>query len=165
MSYLNQVGLNYLRLDRQSRTLSGGEVQRINLTTAFGSSLTNTLFILDEPSTGLHHKDIGNLVNVIKELKNMGNTILIVEHDSKMISEADIIFEIGPDRENRGVKFASVDHTIIYYYQILLLEISSKEGFSEEKSSKLKRGTEYVEMRKIKSNNLKNIDIKFPKIS
>ena len=66
LSYLNQVGLNYLRLDRQSRTLSGGEVQRINLTTALGSSLTNTLFILDEPSTGLHHKDISNLVMLLK---------------------------------------------------------------------------------------------------
>ena len=102
LSYLNQVGLNYLRLDRQSRTLSGGEVQRINLTTALGSSLTNTLFILDEPSTGLHHKDISNLVNVIKKLKNMGNTILIVEHDSKMIAEADMIFEIGPGPGEQG---------------------------------------------------------------
>ena len=162
LSYLNQVGLNYLRLDRQSRTLSGGEVQRINLTTALGSSLTNTLFILDEPSTGLHHKDISNLVNVIKKLKNMGNTILIVEHDSKMIAEADMIFEIGLARENREEKFASVDRTIVYYYQILLREISSKEEFLKKKVV-IRTRTEYVEIRKIKSNNLKNIDIRFPK--
>ena len=164
LSYLNQVGLNYLRLDRQSRTLSGGEVQRINLTTALGSSLTNTLFILDEPSTGLHHKDISNLVNVIKKLKNMGNTILIVEHDSKMIAEADMIFELGPGPGEQGGEICfSGSYDSLLLSNTVTGKFLRKKGFLKKKNSKLERGTEYVEMRKIKSNNLKNIDIRFPK--
>ena len=164
VSYLNQVGLGYLRLERQSRTLSGGEVQRINLTTALGSSLTNTLFILDEPSTGLHHKDISNLINVIKRLKNTGNTILIVEHDSKLIAEADMIFELGPGPGEQGGKICFKGS-----YDALLLsdtitgKFLRKKGFQKKTTEESEQTNEYVEIRKIKSNNLKNIDIKFPK--
>ena len=93
----------------------------------------------------------------------MGNTILIVEHDSKMIAEADMIFEIGPGPGDREEKFASVDRTIVYYYQILLPGNFFERELLKKKDSKLERGHEYVEIRKIKSNNLKNIDIRFPK--
>jgi excinuclease ABC subunit A len=83
LRYLLEVGLGYLTLDRQSRTLSGGEVQRINLTTALGTSLVNTLFVLDEPSIGLHPRDIGRVVGVLQRLRDAGNSLLVVEHDRR----------------------------------------------------------------------------------
>src|SRR5207344_2728212 len=89
--YLNQVGLGYLTLDRQSRTLSGGEVQRINLTTALGTSLVNTLFVLDEPSIGLHPRDMGRVIDVMKRLRDAGNSLVVVEHDPQIMLEADRI--------------------------------------------------------------------------
>jgi ABC-type Mn2+/Zn2+ transport system ATPase subunit len=82
---LTDVGLGYLNLDRQSRTLSGGEVQRINLTTALGTSLVNTLFVLDEPSIGLHPRDVGRIVGVMHRLRDAGNTLVVVEHDPKVM--------------------------------------------------------------------------------
>ena len=96
LHYLLEVGLGYLTLDRQSRTLSGGEVQRINLTTALGTSLVNTLFVLDEPSIGLHPRDIDRLVKVLHRLRDAGNTLLVVEHDPQIILAADRILDIGP---------------------------------------------------------------------
>ncbi len=96
LRYLVDVGLGYLTLDRQSRTLSGGEVQRINLTTALGTSLVNTLFVLDEPSIGLHSRDIGRLIGVLRGLRDAGNTLLIVEHDPEVILAADHVIELGP---------------------------------------------------------------------
>ncbi|WP_339615276.1 excinuclease ABC subunit UvrA [uncultured Gilvimarinus sp.] len=102
LGYLCEVGLDYLTLDRQSRTLSGGEVQRINLTTALGTSLVNTLFVLDEPSTGLHPRDIGRLVNVLTRLRDAGNSLLVVEHDPQVILAADRILDIGPGPGKRG---------------------------------------------------------------
>src|SRR5205807_9925978 len=81
LDYLCQVGLGYLTLDRSTRTLSGGEVQRVNLTTCLGASLVNTLFVMDEPGVGLHPRDIGRLVRVMHNLRNKGNTLLVVEHD------------------------------------------------------------------------------------
>ena len=100
--FCKQVGLGYLTLERQSRTLSGGEVQRINLTTALGTSLVNTLFVLDEPSIGLHSRDVENLIKVILRLRNAGNTILIVEHDPQVIAAADYIIELGPGPGSEG---------------------------------------------------------------
>ena len=94
--YLVQVGLGYLTLDRQSRTLSGGEVQRINLTTALGTSLVNTLFVLDEPSIGLHARDMGRVTQVLHRLRDAGNTLLVVEHDPQVMLAADRILDIGP---------------------------------------------------------------------
>ncbi len=96
LRYLCQVGLGYLTLDRQSRTLSGGEVQRINLTTALGTSLVNTLFVLDEPSIGLHPRDMQRIVGVMQRLRNAGNTLLVVEHDPEVMLAADRIIDIGP---------------------------------------------------------------------
>src|SRR5580658_8213123 len=100
--YLVEVGLGYLTLDRQSRTLSGGEVQRINLTTALGTSLVNTLFVLDEPSIGLHPRDMQRVIGVMKRLRDAGNSLLVVEHDPQIMLEADRILDLGPGAGERG---------------------------------------------------------------
>jgi len=102
LRYLVEVGLGYLTLDRQSRTLSGGEVQRINLTTALGTSLTGTLFVLDEPSIGLHPRDIGRVAGVLARLRDAGNTLLVVEHDETLMRAADRILDLGPGPGARG---------------------------------------------------------------
>ena len=102
LGYLVEVGLGYLTLDRQSRTLSGGEVQRINLTTALGTSLVNTLFVLDEPSIGLHARDIARIVSVLQKLREAGNTLLVVEHDPQVMLAADRIVDMGPGPGERG---------------------------------------------------------------
>lgn len=102
LKYLVDVGLGYLTLDRQSRTLSGGEVQRINLTTALGTSLVNTLFVLDEPSIGLHPRDIKRLIQVLQRLRDAGNTLIVVEHDPGIIRASDFIIDMGPGAGERG---------------------------------------------------------------
>jgi excinuclease ABC subunit A len=101
-SYLVNVGLGYLTLDRQSRTLSGGEVQRINLTTALGTSLVNTMFVLDEPSIGLHPRDMQRVIGVMKRLRDAGNSLIVVEHDPQIMLEADRILDMGPGAGERG---------------------------------------------------------------
>jgi excinuclease ABC subunit A len=102
LNYLEQVGLGYLTLDRQSRTLSGGEVQRINLTTALGTSLVNTLFVLDEPSIGLHPRDIERIIGILARLRDAGNTLLVVEHDPQIMVAADRVLDMGPGPGERG---------------------------------------------------------------
>jgi excinuclease ABC subunit A len=102
IDYLQRVGLGYLTLDRQSRTLSGGEVQRINLTTALGTSLVNTLFVLDEPSIGLHPRDMQRVIAVMHRLRDAGNSLLVVEHDPQIMLEADRILDLGPGAGERG---------------------------------------------------------------
>lgn len=102
LRYLEQVGLGYLTLDRQSKTLSGGEVQRVNLTSCLGTSLVDTLFVLDEPSVGLHPRDIDRLIAIIRTLTDAGNTVVVVEHDEAMITAADHVIEIGPEPGHRG---------------------------------------------------------------
>ncbi len=102
LSYLEQVGLGYLSLDRQSRTLSGGEVQRVNLTTALGSQLVNTLYVLDEPSIGLHPRDAGRLIGILKALQALDNTVVVVEHDPAMIDAADRVVDLGPGAGAEG---------------------------------------------------------------
>ena len=102
LDFLVRVGLGYLTLDRQSRTLSGGEVQRINLTTALGTSLVNTLFVLDEPSIGLHPRDMGRVVDVMQRLRDAGNSLLVVEHDPQVMLSADRLIDMGPGPGERG---------------------------------------------------------------
>ena len=102
LEFLVRVGLGYLALDRQSRTLSGGEVQRINLTTALGTSLVNTLFVLDEPSIGLHPRDMGRVVEVMQRLRDNGNSLLVVEHDPQIMLAADRVIDMGPGPGERG---------------------------------------------------------------
>ncbi len=102
LSYMQRAGLDYLNLDRQTRTLSGGELQRVNLTTCLGASLVNTLFVLDEPSIGLHPRDIGRLIGVMEGLRDKGNTLLVVEHEEAVMRAADNLIEIGPGRGEKG---------------------------------------------------------------
>ena len=102
LRYLAQVGLGYLTLDRTSRTLSGGEVERVNLTSCLGTSLVDTLFVLDEPSVGLHPRDIDRLIAIIRTLTDAGNTVVVVEHDEAMIRAADHVIEVGPEPGARG---------------------------------------------------------------
>src|SRR5882762_160457 len=102
LRYVCEVGLGYLTLDRQSRTLSGGEVQRINLTTALGTSLVNTLFVLDEPSIGLHPRDMGRVIGVMQRLRDAGNSLVVVEHDPQVMLAADRLIDIGPGPGERG---------------------------------------------------------------
>lgn len=102
VSYMDRAGLGYLNLDRQTRTLSGGELQRVNLTTCLGASLVNTLFVLDEPSIGLHPRDIGRLIGVMKGLRDKGNTLLVVEHEEAVMQAADNLIDIGPGRGEKG---------------------------------------------------------------
>src|SRR5207302_10169595 len=102
LRYLCEVGLGYLTLDRSTRTLSGGEVQRVNLTTCLGASLVNTLFVMDEPSVGLHPRDVGRLVRVMHDLRDKGNTLLVVEHEEAIIRASDNIIDIGPGRGEYG---------------------------------------------------------------
>ena len=102
LRYLEEVGLGYLSLDRPTRTLSGGEVERVNLTTCLGASLVNTLFVLDEPSIGLHPRDTGRLIRVMKRLRDKGNTLLVVEHEEAVIRAADHLVELGPGRGEEG---------------------------------------------------------------
>ena len=102
ISYMDRAGLGYLNLDRQTRTLSGGELQRVNLTTCLGASLVNTLFVLDEPSIGLHPRDIGKLIGVMEGLRDKGNTLLVVEHEEAVMRSADNLIDIGPGRGEKG---------------------------------------------------------------
>ena len=102
LNYLCEVGVGYLTLDRSTRTLSGGEVQRVNLTTCLGASLVNTLFVMDEPSVGLHPRDVGRLVRVMHTLRDKGNTLLVVEHEEQIIRAADNLIDIGPGRGEHG---------------------------------------------------------------
>jgi excinuclease ABC subunit A len=102
LRYLCEVGVGYLTLDRSTRTLSGGEVQRVNLTTCLGASLVNTLFVMDEPSVGLHPRDVGRLVGVMQNLRDKGNTLLVVEHEEAIIRAADHLLDIGPGRGESG---------------------------------------------------------------
>ena len=102
LRYLIAVGLGYLNLDRATRTLSGGEIERVNLTTCLGASLVNTLFVLDEPSVGLHPRDVGRLIRVMEDLRDKGNTLLVVEHEEAIIRSADNLIDIGPGRGEGG---------------------------------------------------------------
>src|SRR5881397_74861 len=102
LNYLCEVGVGYLTLDRSTRTLSGGEVQRVNLTTCLGASLVNTLFVMDEPSIGLHPRDVAQLVRVMHDLRDKGNTLLVVEHEEQIIRAADNLIDLGPDRGEDG---------------------------------------------------------------
>src|SRR5213593_4595283 len=102
LNYLCEVGVGYLTLDRSTRTLSGGEVQRVNLTTCLGASLVNTLFVMDEPSIGLHPRDVGQLVRLMHNLRDKGNTLLVVEHEEQIIRAADSLIDLGPGRGERG---------------------------------------------------------------
>lgn len=121
LSYLLDVGLGYLTLDRQSRTLSGGEVQRINLTTALGTSLVNTLFVLDEPSIGLHSRDLNRMITILHRLRDAGNSLIVVEHDPDIIMAADLVIDIGPGpgKEGGNIQFMGTPRQLLRSRQSL----------------------------------------------
>ncbi len=104
---MNEVGLEYLTLDRLSSTLSGGEAQRIQLATSLGSRLVGTLYVLDEPSIGLHSRDTARLIHILKSLRDLGNTILVVEHDPEVMAAADEILDLGPGAGEHGGKLVA----------------------------------------------------------
>ena len=168
INFLVEVGLGYLTLNRQSNTLSGGESQRINLTTSLGSSLVGSLYILDEPSIGLHSRDTFRLINVLKELQSLGNTVIVVEHDEDVIRAADYLIDIGPDAGRLGgqVVFAGnpsevneqtlKDFPNSYTVKYLL----GKEKIQiPESRRKWNLG---IEINGARMNNLKGINVKFP---
>jgi excinuclease ABC subunit A len=164
-AYLGEVGLNYLTLDRQSRTLSGGEVQRINLTTALGTSLVNTLFVLDEPSIGLHPRDMGRVIEVMRRLRDAGNSLVVVEHDPQIMFAADRLMDMGPGPGERGgeiVFFGSPDElraarTITADY------LSGRRRADGGLAPRALDGRgPRIEVRGATAHNLKNVDVALP---
>ena len=166
LQFLLDVGLGYLTLNRLSNTLSGGESQRINLATSLGSSLVGSLYILDEPSIGLHSRDTERLIRVLKQLRDLGNTVVIVEHDEEIMDAADYIIDIGPDAGRLGgeivwagqrsdvlkVKPKLPSHTLDYLTGRETIEVPASR----------RPWNRYVEVCGARENNLKGIDVKFP---
>jgi excinuclease ABC subunit A len=162
LSFLANVGLDYLTLNRKSNTLSGGESQRINLATSLGSSLVGSMYILDEPSIGLHPKDTERLISVLESLRDLGNTVIVVEHDEDIMKAAGNIIDIGPEAGTFGGQvvakgtyneiLASTSLTAQYLNESLKIEIP-----------KTRRTSKYhVDIKGARENNLKNIDVSFP---
>ena len=165
LRYLVDVGLDYLTLDRQSRTLSGGEVQRVHLTTALGSSLVNTLYILDEPSIGLHPRDSRRLVRILHHLKANRNTIVVVEHDPEIIRESDRILDLGPGAGERGgevVYFGTPDGITEARDSLTGQYLDGRRRIPVPKRRRRPRKGHAITMRGASQNNLKGIDVRIP---
>lgn len=164
LQYLCEVGLSYLTLDRQTRTLSGGEVQRINLTTALGSSLVNTLFVLDEPTTGLHARDVTRLVKVLQALRDAGNSLLIVEHDEQVIQAADTVLDLGPGPGAQGGSVTYFGPPAGLF--ALPNHITAEHVRAQLRSLPMPRpkppAGPWLELRGVNANNLKHIDVSIP---
>ena len=162
LEFLNKVGLSYLTINRKSNSLSGGESQRINLATSLGSSLVGSMYILDEPSIGLHPKDTENLIEVLKSLRDLGNTVIVVEHDEDIMKAADEVIDIGPEAGTHGGEV--VAHGTLA--EILLstsLTASYLNGTMEISVPKERRTSkEYITIKGARENNLKNINVTFP---
>ncbi len=162
LQFLSNVGLDYLTLNRKSNTLSGGESQRINLATSLGSSLVGSMYILDEPSIGLHPRDTKKLIQVLKNLRDLGNTVIVVEHDEDIMREADEIIDIGPEAGTHGGEVVAVGN----FKQILKANsLTSKYlngSMKIEVPSKRRTSKQYVTITGARENNLKNIDVTFP---
>mgnify|MGYP003624277587 FL=1 len=162
LSFLANVGLDYLTLNRKSNTLSGGESQRINLATSLGSSLVGSMYILDEPSIGLHPKDTERLILVLKSLRDLGNTVIVVEHDEDIMKAADNIIDIGPEAGTFGGHVVATGN-----YDAILASDSLTAQYLNEKLKievpKKRRTSKYfVDIKGARENNLKNIDVRFP---
>jgi excinuclease ABC subunit A len=165
--YLNQVGLGYLTLDRQSRTLSGGEVQRINLTTALGTSLVNTLFVLDEPSIGLHPRDMGRVIDVMKRLRDAGNSLVVVEHDPQIMLEADRILDMGPGPGERGgqIVFSGAPSELVRAPTLTADYLAGRKRVGDVSSSvgtTSEASPGHIEILGAADHNLKDIDVAIP---
>ena len=162
IGYLSNVGLDYLTLNRKSNTLSGGESQRINLATSLGSSLVGSMYILDEPSIGLHSKDTERLVKVLEDLRDLGNTVIVVEHDEAIMKAADYIIDIGPEAGSYGGKVVGEGD----YKSLLKLNTLTSNylnGKLKIDIPKQRRTSKYsVKIEGARANNLKNINVEFP---
>jgi excinuclease ABC subunit A len=162
LKFLTNVGLSYLTLDRLSSTLSGGESQRINLATSLGSNLVGSMYILDEPSIGLHPRDTNLLIKVLKELRDLGNTVLVVEHEEEIIRAADEIIDMGPEAGRFGGE--------VVYHGGLDLSDSNKSLTAGYLSGRIsvptpktrRKWNSYIEIKGARENNLKTLDIRFP---
>ncbi|NPA37992.1 MAG: excinuclease ABC subunit UvrA [Chlorobi bacterium] len=163
ITFLCDVGLGYLTLNRLSSTLSGGESQRINLSTSLGSSLVGSLYILDEPSIGLHSRDTNLLIKVLKHLRNIGNTVIVVEHDEEIIRAADEIIDIGPGAGRLGgdIVFKGDFSELSAYEKSLTTKYLNNIEKIPVPESRRKTST-FIEIKGARENNLKNIDIRFP---
>jgi excinuclease ABC subunit A len=168
LKYLVDVGLGYLTLDRQSRTLSGGEVQRINLTTSLGTSLVNTLFVLDEPSIGLHPRDMQRVIGILQRLRDAGNTLLVVEHDPQIMLAADRILDLGPgpgERGGRQVFFGTPKQLLRSKASRTARYLRGEKAGSEKGDILLfskKQNVPFLEIHGATEHNLKNIDVRLP---
>ncbi len=162
LQFLTDVGLSYLTLNRTSNTLSGGESQRINLATSLGSSLVGSMYILDEPSIGLHPKDTERLIKVLKNLRDLGNTVIVVEHDEDIMKEADYIIDIGPEAGTHGgdVVAEGTYDEIINSSTLTARYLSEKLAI--EVPEKRRKTKNFIKIIGARENNLKNIDVTFP---
>ena len=162
LHYLLDVGLGYLTLNRKSNSLSGGESQRINLATSLGSSLVGSMYILDEPSIGLHPKDTERLIHVLKSLRDLGNTVIVVEHDEDIMKAADYIIDIGPEAGTLGGEVVAAGT----YEELLKAPTLTGEYLSGRRTiempKKARTSKHFIEIKGARANNLKNIDVTFP---
>ena len=163
LRYLSDVGLGYLTLDRASNTLSGGESQRINLATSLGSNLTGSLYILDEPSIGLHPRDTHRLIEVLKQLRDMGNTVIVVEHEEEVIRSADFIVDIGPEAGKNGgrvVYSGDLEHLPTAENSYTADYLSGRREIAVPQS--VRGWSNFIKLNGCRHNNLKNITVKIP---
>jgi excinuclease ABC subunit A len=164
LRFLNEVGLEYLTLDRLSSTLSGGEAQRIQLATSLGSRLVGTLYVLDEPSIGLHPRDTHRLIKILHDLRNLGNTILVVEHDPDIMRAADRILDLGPGAgENGGQLVAAGTYEEIAHHPASLTgRYLAHDLRIQAPATRRKPGAQQITIRGVRANNLKGVDISIP---
>jgi excinuclease ABC subunit A len=160
LHYLQGVGLDYLTLDRQSRTLSGGEVQRVALTSALGSSLVNTLYVLDEPSIGLHPRDNHRLIRILKGLRELENTVVVVEHDPEIIGQSDFMLDLGPGAGEEGGEVMYFGPTAGVTDCLTGLFLRGKKSIDLPK--KRRKANRWITVRGASENNLKNITVEIP---
>jgi len=164
-SFITEIGLGYLTLNRLAKTLSNGEAQRINLANQLGSSLVDTIYVLDEPTIGLHPRDVGRLTGIIKKIRDNGNIVIIVEHDYDVIKSCDYVIELGPQSGIRGGKvvFAGAMQDFISNAKTLTAEyIRSKQKMSDDTKRRIGPATHFLTIKNIKENNLKNLTLKLP---
>jgi len=162
--YLCDVGLGYLTLDRQSRTLSGGEVQRINLTTALGTSLVNTLFVLDEPSIGLHPRDMGRIVQAMQRLRDAGNTLVVVEHDPAVMLAADRLIDMGPGPGERGgqIVFDGTPESIRAADTLTGAYLGARKHVGMGLKRAVEESTPKLILQGVREHNLRDVTVEFP---
>lgn len=164
LSFLNNVGLEYLTLDRSSGTLSGGEAQRIRLATQIGSRLTGVLYVLDEPSIGLHQRDNDRLINTLKEMRDLGNTLIVVEHDDDTMRAADYLVDVGPGAGNHGGEVVSsgTPNKVMKDKKSLTGQYLSGKKRIEVPEYRREITDRKIQIKCAKSNNLKNVNVDFP---